>query len=655
MTNKHKRALAIALILIIITGVGVWLSLKTNVLDFQEIEQVESLVNRQSQIEQDFNNTDYSLDQPKVIVNPYQISPLTALILFNTDKPTSVEITINGKDELTTFSHTFAKETQHRIPVYGLYPGQENQITIKTPDQTKNLTIKTEPLPKDFPKKISVKHKKDQLTNQLYFLTPSSPNSTAAAFDVNGDVRWYLTDDFMWEIKRNQNGKLYLSTERLIHQPYYSTGLYEMDLLGKIYNEITLEGGYHHDYHELQNGNLIVASDDFNSDHGTVEDIVSEINPKTGEIVKKIDLKDILPVDQGKSIAWTTYDWFHNNSVDYDPKTDSLLLSGRHQDAVVNVDYSSGKLNYIIGSPEGWGAEWRKYFLKPVDKEPFEWQWEQHAATFLPDNKIMIFDNGNNKTKNKDKLTFADTSYSRSVIYQIDKDNKTIKQVWQYGKQRGSSYYSPYISDSDYLKPNHTLIHSGGVNYKDGKVTDFPAGVVGADKLRSFTTEILNDQLIFELELDANFYRAEKMPLYTNQDTQLKLSQAKQVGSLAQTKVDKNPVTVNLSSAIKTDKDFDKREIWFKKEYDRLVMSGTFQSGEDVKLFLNKPEETKTYQVPISKKPYTALCVDILTAEETANGLPIIHYINRQGLSGKYNIFLKINDTIYNPKLFVNF
>ena len=29
-----------------------------------------------------------------------------------------------------------------------------------------------------------------------------------------------------------------------------------MDLLGKIYTEFSLEGGYHHDYYEMENGNL---------------------------------------------------------------------------------------------------------------------------------------------------------------------------------------------------------------------------------------------------------------------------------------------------------------------------------------------------------------------------------------------------------------
>ena len=654
MTRQQKYIL-VAIALILLIGTAIWAVLKSNTLDAQEVEVITSLVDKQAKLEKDFQNTNYRLAEPKIVVNPYEISPLTALVLFNTDKEEPVEVTIQGKDELSTFKHQFPAATSHRLPIHGLYADTENKVTLKTPSASHEITIKTDPLPDNFQKVVSVKNDKAKLTNSLYFLTSSAATAHTSGYDVNGDLRWYLTEDLIWEIKRNQNGKMYLSTERLIYQPYYTTGIYEIDLLGKIYTEFSFEGGYHHDYHELANGNLIIASDDFKSNAGTVEDIIIELNPKTGEIVKTIDLKDILPVDQGKSIAWITFDWFHNNSVDYDPKTDSLILSGRHQDAVININYTSGKLNYIIGSPEDWGPEWQKYLLKSTGDGPFEWQWEQHAATFLPNGDILLFDNGNNKTKDRTKIIPAERSYSRAVIYRVDAAKKTIRQVWQYGKQRGSSYYSPFISDADYLGRDQVLVHSGGVNYKDGKVTDFPAGVVGADKLRSFTTEILDDKLVFELELDTNFYRAEKMPVYTDQDKQLALGAAKQIGDLGTTSTTDLP-GVDVSTAIPAkDESKANRQFWLKREYDRLVLSGNFKQGENVHLILQQFDQLKTYKVPVSKKPYTALCVDIFTEEETENGIPIIFYVNQKGLVGKYNIFVKIDNQIYNTKQFVNF
>ena len=135
-------------------------------------------------------------------------------------------------------------------------------------------------------------------------------------YDQNGDVRWYLNENFLWDIQRLDNGHLLLSTNRLINPPYYTTGLMEMDLLGKVYFEYSLPGGYHHDVYEMKDGNLLVASDNF--ENGTVEDYVVEIDRETGEIVKEIDLTKILPVDDGNNAYTTDYDWFHNNSVWYD-------------------------------------------------------------------------------------------------------------------------------------------------------------------------------------------------------------------------------------------------------------------------------------------------------------------------------------------------
>ena len=63
----------------------------------------------------------------------------------------------------------------------------------------------------------------------------------------------------------------------------------------------------------------------------------------------------------------------------------------------------------------------------------------------------------------------------------------------------------------------------------------------------------------------------------------------------------------------------------------------------------------KEYEVPISKKPYTALCVDIFTEEEDENGIVVTKYINQEGLEGKYSIYLKIDDILYDTGRYVDF
>ena len=653
MKNKKIGVwIAVAVILLIFI-ILIILSVKNNANE-EEVAISESLITSQYNKEQDFKVEGYTIDEPNVILNPYGNSPLTALILFETEIEVSPKVTIVGKDENTTFTQEFTSSKTHMLPIYGLYADYNNEIiieyTIDGGEITKTINIQTEKLPDNFVLPTRVEANKDYLDNQLYFFTPSSSGYTCA-YDVNGDVRWYLTNYALWKIDRLENGHLLVSTERLVNSPYYMTGLYEMDLLGKIYVEYSLPGGYHHDYYEMENGNLLVASDDFNNSKGTVEDYIVELDRETGKIVKTFDLKDVLNMSDGKSENWTDYDWFHNNSVWYDKDTNSITLSGRHQDAVINIDYDTGSLNWIIGDSTNWSEEYQKYFFTPVGDD-FEWQWSQHAAMITPERYVFILDNGNNKSKIKDEYVKASESYTRGVMYKINTDDMTIEQIWQYGKERGSEYYSPYISDVDYLEANHYIVHSGGISYKDGEVLNQPAGIGGADELKSITTELLNDEIIFEIELPTNNYRVEKMDLYVSSD-QLKLGKASKVGSLGKTE-GKQSLAI-LFNANEPDSEYDSHKITFSKEDDRLVINGTFKRGTKVEIILAKGLNVNSYEWRISKKPYTALCVDIFTEEENEFGLNTNKYINSDGLKGKYSIYIKIDGKLYNTLKYVEF
>lgn len=644
-----KKKIILVCILTIICLITFYLK-KGIFIGSEELEVSSSLVTLQSDYEENFTTDGYTIDNPRVILNPYEISPLTALILFETEEEVSPKITIVGKDKNTTYTHTFINSKKHYISVYGLYPDYENTVIIEYGSVKKEITIKTDKLPEDFILPTSVYANKKKLDNELYFYTPSSSGYTCA-YDVNGDVRWYLTTVSIWDNERLDNGHILISTERLINSPYYMTGLYEIDLLGKIYKEYSLEGGYHHDYYEMPNGNILVASDDFNNEDGTVEDYIVELDRQTGNIVKTFDLKDILNMYDGQSENWSSYDWFHNNSVWYDESTNSITLSGRHQDAVINIDYNTGSLNWILGDPTNWSEEYQKYFFTPVGDD-FEWQWSQHAAMITPEGYVFLFDNGNNKSKNKDEYVDATNSYSRGVMYKINTEDMTIEQVYEYGKERGSSFYSPYISDVDYLDSNHYIIHSGGIVYVDGKNSNQPAGFSENTTLKSDTVEILNNKVIFELVLPTNNYRVEKLSLYSSDDDndntnieEYSLGKADRLGSLGKTEVTKTTYLPLNTKDI--DEEYSNRNITLTKEEDRLVLKGTFKKGEDVSIILSNGIKNIYYKQSISKKPYTALCVDILTEEESENGISIERYINNEGLSGKYNIYIEINGTVY--------
>lgn len=640
---KKKKILLTIFIFIILLVISLIILNRLNT-NTKLIETKKSLISLQNEYEKDFSTSNYTIENPNVILDPYKSSPLTALILFETNDNVAPKVTVKGKDKNTTLTHTFNKSKKHYLSIYGLYANYNNEVIIEYKNIKKTINIQTSKLPDDFILPTSVKADKNKLDNDFYFFTPSS-KGYSCAYDVNGDVRWYLTNYALWDNSKISNGHILVSTERLVNSPYYMTGLYEIDMLGKIYKEYSLPGGYHHDYYEMPNGNLLIASNDFNNEAGTVEDYIVEVDYNTGNIVKSFDLKDILNMNDGQSENWTAYDWFHNNSVWYDEKTNSITLSGRHQDAVINIDYDTGKLKWIIGNPTNWSKEYQKYFFKPVGNN-FEWQYSQHAAMITKEGYVFLFDNGNNKSKIKGNYVEAKDSYSRGVMYKINTDKMTIEQIFEYGKERKSEFYSPYISDVDYLDKNHYIIHSGGIVSVDGKPSNQPAGLTkGNVKLTSDTVELLNDKVIFEIKLPTNNYRVEKMKIY---DTAVsKNITAKRLGTLGKTNVDKYKF-IKLKDTKLSKNIIKKYNISLTNEEDRLVFNGNFKRSDNVNIVLYNNFVYKYYNVKISKKPYTALCVDILDDNDTNETLNITKYINKQDLNGKYSIYLEINGKLYN-------
>ena len=610
------------------------------------VEIVQDTLTSQQEIDSTLSETitngTYTLEQPFVILNPYGNAPLSALIAFSTEKETSVTITVAGKDEQSTFTHEFGQATSHLIPVYGLYADSLNQITLTLSDgRTQTIEIQTDPLPENLTLPSSVYADKSRLENDLYFVTPSSEGYTAA-YDINGDVRWYLTSKNVWDVKRLENGNLLLSSDRTMAPPYYMTGLMEMDLLGKVYVEYVLEAGYHHDAIELPNGNLLIAGN--NPDRMTVEDYVVELDRTTGQVIKSWDLTSILPTEAAKSENWTEHDWFHNNSVDFDEANQAIILSGRHQDAVISIDYKTGDLNWIVGDSTGWPEEMQHYFFTPIG-ENFEWQWSQHSAKIFPSGDLAIFDNGNNRSKNPYNYVNPNNNYSRGVIYHLDTNNMTIEQVFEYGKERGSSFYSPYISEIDYLGAKHYLIHSGGIGSINGEALNQPAFFYENANLSSQTVEVLDGERIFELDLPSHFYRASKLSLYTDSNN-YSLTPGKRVGTLGETKT--LPIKVKGLRFNKNELG-EEYQIKLTQESDRLILTGNFKEGQKVKLILNKLGDQRVYDIRITTTAYTAMCVDLFNPDLVTNAdrLSITKYVNAEGLLGQYEIYLEVDNIVY--------
>lgn len=165
-----QKKIIISLISIIILTIPLFILVQNNLENSDEIIAKESLITYQSNLEEKFKIDGYTIDNPNIILDPYDASPLTALVLFETDDEVEPTITIVGKDELTTYTYKSKKSNKHYLPIYGLYADYENTIIIEYGDVRKEITIQTNPLPDNFILPTSIKADKEKLSNDLYFL-----------------------------------------------------------------------------------------------------------------------------------------------------------------------------------------------------------------------------------------------------------------------------------------------------------------------------------------------------------------------------------------------------------------------------------------------------------------------------------------------------
>ncbi len=498
-----------------------------------ELEE-QTAIDRQLMAEAELG---YSFEEPFVIVNPDGNAPLSALVIFDTEAETEVSVKVKGHDAKDDIMTTFPAEKRHILPILGLYSGQETEVELTLADGTaKTLSVATEPVNEMYTKAEIV-----ELDETLYDFSQLtfvfSPATGVQAYDSAGDLRFH-SDIPAMPLRKLSNGNYAVCVPNDAEGGAGITfkGVMEMDLCGRIYNRYDVPGGVHHEVRELSNGNLLVASS--RSDKSTISDFVIEIERETGNIVWELDLLELLDPTDGASMCRSTQtDWFHNNNFWYDEATDSLLLSGRMVDAVVCVEKSTKTLKWILGSNEGWTKTDSSLFFTPVeDGSEFEWQFAQHDSSILPDEDgnpatmdILLFDNGMTRAKpqNADKAVTGKDVYSRAVVYHINTEDMTISQKWQYGKERGESWYSSYISGATYDEATDVFwICAGGIMY-DPAADSYDvanAGAGGNVERYALIDAVKDDELIYELKIKRHTFRCLRTELYDGQNHSVDMS-----------------------------------------------------------------------------------------------------------------------------------
>lgn len=428
--------------------------------DYKKNEKtIKNLVEAQKEIDDslmaELETGMYTIDNPLVVLDPYSRSPLSALILFDTEEPSLISININGEMYCLT-GQDYAK--RHAVPIYGLYPDYDNRVLISAENESGEMkkreeTIKTEKLPYslEMTKYMVTENNEDLYQPGFNFLVTGLNSETQRrAIDRDGNIRWYMRDIFKMDFPYCFNK--YSNTFR-------ATGMgsfVEFDFLGKIKSVCILpkDVWLHHDaYLTGSNSVVLLESEGKKTDMDRIE----EVDLLSGESVGIIDYKEILMPKRNESIRFYDYDWMHMNSlVEYEK---DFIISSNHQSLVMRHD-RDGNIKWMLTRPDGWTEDYLPYILTPIG-EDFEYCYNQHAVEVISGTDgntdtvdIILFDNGTGR--NYIEKTPDKPLYSRMVIYRIDEKNMTVEQLWQWGKEY-PELFSAWRGDADLLENGNIL------------------------------------------------------------------------------------------------------------------------------------------------------------------------------------------------------
>jgi arylsulfate sulfotransferase len=162
------------------------------------------------------------------------------------------------------------------------------------------------------------------------------------------------------------------------------------------------------------------------------------------------------------------HDWTHCNTVTYTPADGNILLSFRHQDWLVKIDYAngkgSGKVLWRLGKDGDFDIQQK--FSAP---DPHPWFSAQHQAMIYAQNELVVYDNSNARNEPTDQ-----GFNSRGQVYLLNE--KTQKATLITSADLG--VYASFLGSAQKLSNGNYHFLSGGIaGDQPSPVPGFPAGL----------------------------------------------------------------------------------------------------------------------------------------------------------------------------------
>ncbi len=250
--------------------------------------------------------------------------------------------------------------------------------------------------------------------------------------------------------------------------------------------------GTHHDFVTLPNGHLIVIA--------STQQVISGTTV-TGDVL--IDL------DQNHNPVWLWNefdhldtnrrpymypDWTHTNAVLYSADDGNLIVSIRHQNWIVKVDYANGSgAGDII-----WHLGYQGDFTLVGGTDPTDWFYAQHGPSFTTKNTtgefgLAVFDNGDDRVF---PTGVSPTLYSTVPVFSIDETAKTATLTFH--------MTAPTYS---FFGGNNAVLNNGDVEFCESAEPTTTAGDIYE------VTQSGSAQTVWHMNVsDQYVYRGQRIP-----------------------------------------------------------------------------------------------------------------------------------------------
>ena len=386
---------------------------------------------------------------PNVTGVQYTIAPKPGSV----SKPVHVEYSLSA---LQARGYVSARSLM--VPVFGLYSGYENQVSVQVMEQTGG------PISLEFTIPTPAYTDPSGIYTQPTIVTPRATGSTLGfdfifiksglgspvIIDTDGEVRWVASGSLT-----NSMSSTFTADEFIIgdaEQPK----VYRLRLDGNITQSVLPSSTYTDFNHNIDSGKsgFLAEVDAARGRVASIESNVIEFDYSGFiSISNHWDLGAVLSAymsshgDDAAAFVRPGVDWFHSNSAIYDPRDDSVIVSSREQ-FVIKLDYTTGAIIWILGDPTKYWYTFPSLRAKALTLAPGAlYPIGQHGLSITSDGLLMLFNDGLGSLNQPAGAPAGETrTFSAVSAYSINEKSMTAQNAWNY--DAGQALFSPICSSA---------------------------------------------------------------------------------------------------------------------------------------------------------------------------------------------------------------